>query len=62
MAIQLQDNVKARLLDKELSNNYVKTDEQSKVRSQIEIYNYLQKKTLHLEDDVLEQHAATTLT
>ncbi|MCW3113175.1 MAG: ppk1 [Segetibacter sp.] len=62
ISIQLQDNVKARWLDKELSNNYVETDEHHKVRSQIEIYNYLQAKTQHLEDRVPEPHAATTLT
>ena len=43
--IQLQDNVKARLLDNELSNDYVRT-RKKKVRSQVEIYNYLHKKTL----------------
>lgn len=61
LSIQLQDNVKARWLDKELSNTYVPTDEHHKVRSQIEIYNYLQEKTMHLQDAVLEPHAATTL-
>ncbi len=43
--IQLQDNVKARWLDNELSNEYVKTT-RKKVRSQVETYNYLYKKTL----------------
>jgi polyphosphate kinase len=43
--IQLQDNVKARWLDNELSNDYVKTTKK-KVRSQLETYNYLHKKTL----------------
>jgi polyphosphate kinase len=43
--IQLQDNVKARWLDNELSNEYVKTT-RKKVRSQVETYNYLFKKTL----------------
>jgi polyphosphate kinase len=60
--IQLRDNVKARYLDRDLSNNYVETDEHNKVRSQIEIYNYLQAKTMHLEDTVPELHAATSLT
>ena len=54
ISIQLQDNVKARWLDKELSNTYVPTDQHHKVRSQIEIYNYLQQKTLHLQDAVPE--------
>jgi polyphosphate kinase len=43
--IQLQDNVKARELDNELSNEYVKTTKK-KIRSQVETYDYLFKKTL----------------
>jgi polyphosphate kinase len=43
--IQLQDNVKARWLDNELNNEYVRTT-RKKIRSQVEIYNYLYKKTL----------------
>lgn len=43
--IQLQDNVKARILNNELSNEYVKTTKK-KIRSQVETYNYLYKKTL----------------
>lgn len=43
--IQLEDNVKARWLDNELSNEYVRTT-RKKVRSQVETYNYLNKKTL----------------
>lgn len=62
ISIQLQDNVKARYLNKELSNTYVPTDEHHKVRSQIQIYNYLQQKTLHLEDTVPEPHAVPSLT
>ena len=46
ISIQLQDNVKARWLDKDLSNTYVETDEHHQVRSQIEIYNYLHEKTV----------------
>jgi polyphosphate kinase len=42
--IQLQDNVKARWLDNELSNDYVQTTKK-KIRSQVETYNYLHKKT-----------------
>ncbi|MFP5039883.1 polyphosphate kinase 1 [Parasediminibacterium sp. JCM 36343] len=45
IGIQLKDNVKARLLDKELSNNYVLLAGKKKVRSQIETYNYLFHKT-----------------
>jgi len=42
--IQLRDNVKARILDNQLSNNYVgrNTD---RIRAQVEIYNYLHQKT-----------------
>ncbi len=39
--IQLSDNVKARVLDNDLNNHYVKNGSLRKVRSQIEIYNYL---------------------
>ena len=42
--IQLADNVKARVLDNELSNIYVESESTKKVRSQIETYNYLLKK------------------
>jgi polyphosphate kinase len=42
--IQLSDNVKARVLDNELSNEYVDHQDSKKIRSQIEIYNYLLKK------------------
>ncbi len=44
--IQLRDNVKARILDNELSNNYVPSAGKKKVRSQIETYLYLHQKTL----------------
>lgn len=43
--IQLQDNVKARWLDNELINEYVRTT-RKKIRSQVETYNFLYKKTL----------------
>jgi polyphosphate kinase len=43
--IQLSDNVKARWLDNELSNEYVRSNKK-KIRSQVEIYNYLYKKSL----------------
>jgi polyphosphate kinase len=43
--IQLQDNVKARWLDNELGNEYVRTIRR-KIRSQVETYNYLFKKTM----------------
>ena len=41
--IQLHDNVKARWLDNELDNKYVRTDGE-KIRSQVETYNYLKNK------------------
>jgi polyphosphate kinase len=42
--IQLQDNIKARWLNNELGNEYVHTTKK-KIRSQVETYNYLYKKT-----------------
>jgi polyphosphate kinase len=44
--IQLNDNVKARLLEKELNNNYVPIGNRKKIRSQIETYHYLHQKTI----------------
>ncbi len=41
--IQLNDNIKARELDNDLSNQYVNPRNTKKVRSQIEIFNYLNK-------------------
>ena len=41
--IQLNDNIKARELDNELSNQYINPRNTKKVRSQIEIFNYLNK-------------------
>lgn len=41
--IQLNDNVKARILNNSLSNHYVENKKEP-CRSQIEIYNYLKKK------------------
>ncbi len=43
--IQLADNVKARNLDNELSNNYVPFVGKKQIRSQIETFHYLYKKT-----------------
>ena len=43
--IQLQDNVKARVLDSALLNNYVPLGTRKKIRSQVETYLYLQQKT-----------------
>ncbi|MBO9660295.1 MAG: polyphosphate kinase 1, partial [Chitinophagaceae bacterium] len=44
LEIQLRDNVKARWLDNELQNEYVKPGK-IKVRSQVDIYQYLFNKT-----------------
>lgn len=44
LQIQLSDNIKARKLDNELSNQYVNPRNKKKVRSQVDIYNYLYKK------------------
>jgi polyphosphate kinase len=43
LTIQLNDNVKARILNNQLNNDYVRTTGK-KIRSQIEIYNYLYSK------------------
>jgi len=45
--IQLSDNVKARWLDNNFQNNY-KKDQYKKVRSQIEIYQYLNQKIIKI--------------
>jgi len=42
--IQLTDNVKARILDNKLSNEYVLANDSNRIRSQIDIYNYLLNK------------------
>ena len=44
LKIQLSDNIKARILDNTLANNYVNPRNTKKVQSQVEIYNYLRKK------------------
>jgi polyphosphate kinase len=46
MQIQLSDNVKARILDNQLVNQYVNPRNTKKVRSQLETYNYLYRKSL----------------
>ena len=43
LEIQLRDNVKARILDNNLENNYVKNKQQP-CRSQIELYHFLKSK------------------
>ena len=57
--IQLSDNVKARWLDNELLNKY-KRDSEVKVRSQIEIYNYLYQKATPVEEGTSHVPAAAT--
>lgn len=47
--IQLRDNVKARLLDNDLVNNYVPSAGKKKLRSQVEIFHYLLKKIKQVE-------------
>ena len=44
--IQLKDNIKARTLDNDLSNQYVNPRNTKKIRSQVETYNYLYRKSL----------------
>jgi polyphosphate kinase len=39
--LQLEDNVKSRILDKNMRNEYVETNNTVQKRSQIETYNYL---------------------
>ncbi|MDR3712006.1 MAG: polyphosphate kinase 1 [Puia sp.] len=53
--IQLSDNVKARWLDNTLQNKYKRDQSQKKVRSQIEIYNYLYQKTMKNTEPVPSQ-------
>jgi len=58
MEIQLSDNVKARWLDNNLLNKY-KKDQSKKVRSQIEIYQYLNQKTVKIPMPSEQVPAAT---
>jgi len=46
LEIQLNDNVKARILDNDLSNWYVRDKTKRRVRSQVDIYQYLYQQTL----------------
>jgi polyphosphate kinase len=48
--IQLRDNVKARILDNDLANNYVPSVGKKKIRSQIETYHYLYKKNISISE------------
>ncbi|MDB5277243.1 MAG: ppk1 [Ferruginibacter sp.] len=44
LRIQLSDNIKARKLDNDLSNQYINPRNTKKIRSQVDIYNYLYRK------------------
>jgi polyphosphate kinase len=55
LEIQLADNVKARWLDNDLLNKYKRDHSERKIRSQIEIYNYLYHKALSEEAVPQEQ-------
>ena len=44
LEIQLNDNVKARCINGNIPNSYKKDDNSEKIRSQIEIYNFLKDK------------------
>ena len=44
LEIQWNDNTKARLISYSLPNQYRRNDAQQKIRSQVEIYNYLKNK------------------
>ncbi|MEX2589174.1 MAG: polyphosphate kinase 1 [Chitinophagales bacterium] len=42
--IQFSDNVRARIIDSKLSNRYISSDGQKKIRAQEEIYTYIKDK------------------
>ncbi len=56
--IQLSDNVKARWLDNDLMNKYIRDHSEKKIRSQIEIYNYLYQKAMPAEEGTPETPVA----
>jgi polyphosphate kinase len=58
--IQLEDNVKARILDNDLNNRYVKGKGIRKIRSQVEVYNYLFRKVRTEETETLTKTPAET--
>ena len=58
--IQLSDNVKARWLDNELLNKYKRDHLEQKVRSQIEIYNYLYHKAMPAEEIEISEQVQVT--
>lgn len=60
LKIQLDDNVKARILNNGLTNEYVKT-EGKKIRSQVEQYNYLQSKQPKLQSQPFTEEVQRVL-
>lgn len=46
LTIQLNDNTKARILNKNLSNRYNRKSAKNKIRAQIDIYTYLQSEKI----------------
>ena len=62
LEIQLSDNSKARILDNELSNRYVRDRKQKKIRSQVEIYNYLHQKTSSVPGLLLPENRVIEMT
>ena len=47
LLIQFSDNIKARKLDNQLSNQYINPRNTKKIRSQVETYNYLNRKLIN---------------
>jgi len=50
--VQLSDNVKARVLDNNLSNSYVTSDNGEEVRSQIKTHRYLFEKSAKKKEEL----------
>lgn len=57
MEIQFKDTTKARVIDKDQKNNYVARGNRKKLRSQVEIYNYLtgREEEVDTSDDELAE-------
>ncbi len=51
LKIQFEDNTKARIVDTQQNNNYVKSKEDIERRAQIDIYNYFKKRHKSLNED-----------
>jgi len=60
IAIHFTDTVKARWIDKEMSNQYVQSDKQDKVRSQVAIYDYLKNIEKQTKNQKRKHHDANT--